>query len=209
MELVSIEEREASTAADIDRCGLSDPLDTTDVAINQYRLAPGDGFPGGLHAHMDQEEVFVVIEGKATFETYAPSVKPEETGEITVGSGEAIRFAPGEYHSGRNEADDDLVALAIGAPRNSEDVRIPVVCPDCDHENMRLETGTGEDRLTFACPDCKGERVPKPCPECGHDDLRVTLGEGTQIKTKTQIKPIVVCLGCGVEFEQPPVRDEW
>jgi uncharacterized cupin superfamily protein len=47
---------------------LSAALDATSVAINRYRLAPGEEFPGGLHAHADQEEVFVVLEGEATFD---------------------------------------------------------------------------------------------------------------------------------------------
>lgn len=199
MKMVSIEDRETS-AENINvtrRRGLSDPLGTTDVAINQYRLAPSDGFPGGLHAHMDQEEIFVVIEGEAIFETYAPhSGESPSEGTESVAAGEAIRFAPGEFQSGRNGSDRDCVALAIGAPRDSEDVRIPVACPECGHENVRLETG--REMLTFVCPDCGGERIPKACPECACDDLRVTLGE---------IKPIVVCQGCGGEFEQPPVRN--
>lgn len=201
MERISIEDiedREASTAVG-DRCGLSDPLWTTGVAINHYRLAPGDGFPGGLHAHMDQEEIFVVIEGEAIFETYAPhGGETPRKGTESVAAGEAIRFAPGEFQSGRNESDRDCVALALGAPRNSEDVRIPVACPGCGHGDTRLETGEG-DTITFVCPDCGDERVPTACPECGHDDLSVTLGD--------RATPIVVCQGCGVEFEQPPIRN--
>lgn len=199
MERVSIddiEDREASTAEGV-CCGLSDPLETTDVAINHYRLAPDDGFPGGLHAHMDQAEIFVVIEGAATFETYAPHGGTTRAETETVAAGEAIRFAPGEFQSGWNESDKDCVALALGAPRNSEDVRIPVVCPDCGHESVRL--ATEGDTITLVCPDCGDERVPTACPECGHDDLRVTLGD--------RATPIVVCQGCGVEFEQPPIRN--
>jgi len=109
-----------------DRRGLSDPLGTTDVAINHYRLGPGEGFPAGLHAHMDQEEVFLVLDGEASFETM--------DGEVTVGSGEAIRFSPGEFQSGRNASGSELTAVAIGAPRETEDVRIPVDCPDCGAE---------------------------------------------------------------------------
>jgi uncharacterized cupin superfamily protein len=108
---------------DIKRRDLSDPLGTTDVAINHYRLAPGERFPGGLHTHMDQEEVFFVLEGEATYETI--------DGEVTVREGEAIRFAPGEFQSGKNASDRELVVCAMGAPRDSEDIRIPVRCPEC------------------------------------------------------------------------------
>jgi len=171
-----------------DRRGLSEPLGTTDVAINHYRLAPGEGFPGGLHTHVDQEEVFVVLEGEATFETFE--------GKITVAAGELIRFGPGEFQSGNNESDEHIVALALGAPRDSEDVRIPVACPGCGHENLRLDfTGS---KMTFACPDCGAEHVPRDCPDCGHDDLRLTLADGGST--------VVVCQGCGSEFDNPPLR---
>lgn len=169
----------------IDRHGLSDPLGTTDVAINHYRIAPGEGFPGGLHAHMDQEEVFIVLEGKATYETMA--------GEIVVKAGEAIRFSPGEFQSGKNESDSELVLLALGAPRDTEDIRIPVACPECDHVDMRLVVT--EDESTFVCPDCNAERIPQGCPECGRDEMRMVLNEET--------KPVVACPDCGLEREKP------
>ena len=64
MEKVSIGDVEANAfGSDIDRRGLSDPLGTTDLALNRYRLDPGERFSGGMHAHMDQEEVFVILEG--------------------------------------------------------------------------------------------------------------------------------------------------
>lgn len=172
-----------------DRRGLSESLETTDIAINHYRIAPDEGFPGGLHTHMDQEEVFIVIKGEAAFETM--------DGEVTVDEGEAIRFAPGEFQSGKNDSDTELVAFAMGAPRDTEDVRIPVECPECGHDSVRLDIG--EDSHAFVCPDCDTEQIPQACPECGHDDLRITLGEETQT--------IVVCKDCGAKFENPPLRD--
>lgn len=205
MEHVSIDDEEPNAVGnDGDRRSLSEPLRTTDVAINHYRLASGEELSGGLHAHMDQEEVFVVIEGEATFETYTllrdADCESDETasegGEVTVGAGEAIRFAPGEFQSGANESDDELVVLAMGAPRDSEDVRIPADCPECSHDDMRLEIG--ESALTFVCPDCGAERVSQGCPECGHE-LRVALGEETQT--------VVVCRNCGAEFENPPFAE--
>lgn len=72
-----------SDLGDIDRLRLSDPLDTTAIAVNHYRIPPGNEFPSGVHAHMDQEEVFVVLDGTAAFETME--------GTITVEAGEAIR----------------------------------------------------------------------------------------------------------------------
>jgi mannose-6-phosphate isomerase-like protein (cupin superfamily) len=107
MEKVTIDDVEPSAfGSDIDRRGLSDPLGTTDFAINRYRLDPGERFSGSLHAHMDQEEVFVVVEGEATFETL--------DGEETISDGEAIRFTPGEFQSGKNDADEPLALAEAG-----------------------------------------------------------------------------------------------
>ncbi|PSQ33057.1 cupin [Halobacteriales archaeon SW_10_68_16] len=148
MEKVTIDDVEPSAfGRDIDRRGLSDPLGATDVAVNRYRLAPGERFSGGLHAHMDQEEVFLIVEGGATFETLDD--------EITVGAGEAIRFAPGEYQSGYNDGDGELLAFALGAPRETEDVRIPRECPDCGNDNMRAIPG--DDGFDLVCPECGAE----------------------------------------------------
>lgn len=137
-----------------DRRSLSDPLNTTDVAINRYVLDPGERFSGSVHAHMDQEEVFIVVEGEATFVT--------RDGEVTVEANEAIRFAPGEFQSGKNEGDEAVIAFGIGAPRGSEDVRIAyipgigdVTCPECGHDHLRIDPTDAEG---LVCPEC-GERL--------------------------------------------------
>jgi len=145
MEKISIDDVEANAfGSDTDRRGLSDPLGTTDFALNRYRLGPGERFSGGMHAHVDQEEVFAVVEGEATFETV--------DGEVTVGEGEVIRFAPGEFQSGKNDSDGEVVAFAMGAPRDSEDVRVPQDCPECGHDNMRAIPG--DDGFDLQCPEC-------------------------------------------------------
>lgn len=169
---------------------LSERLRATDIAINHYRIAAGEGFPGGLHAHMDQEEVFVVVRGEATFETM--------NGEISVSEGEVVRFAPGEFQSGRNEADDELVAVVIGSPRDTEDVRLPVDCPACGHGNVRLENDRGG--VAFTCPDCGTERHPRACLECDRDAVRIALDDDG--------RTVAACRNCGAEFEDPPLRDE-
>ena len=137
-----------------DRRPLTDALNLADVAIVRYVLEPGERFSGAVHAHADQEEIFVVLEGTATFET------PD--GEVTVGPDEAIRFAPGEFQSGYNAGDDEVVALALGAPRDTEKVwvsRIPergqdVACPACGRESMRFGH---EGEADLVCPDCGTE----------------------------------------------------
>ena len=170
-----------------ERRGLADALETTNLALNQYRLAAGEGLPGGLHAHMDQEEVFVVLEGEAIFETL--------DGELSVPEGNIIRFAPGEFQSGRNAGESPLIVLALGAPRETEDMRIPMACPDCDHENLRLDT---VDLLTFVCPGCDATHEPRDCPDCGHETLKITLDDRT--------RPVVLCPRCDATFESIPLQ---
>lgn len=168
---------------------LAETLETNTLALNHYRIAPGEGLPGGLHTHMDQEELFVVLEGTATFEMLDR--------EITVGEYEAIRFGPGEFQSGKNRSKTDVIVLAIGAPRETEDIRIPIRCPDCSHDSLRLDA---DRELTFLCPDCDAEHIPRNCPRCNDEDLRVTGGD-------KRANTVIRCSACGAEFDQPPLRD--
>jgi uncharacterized cupin superfamily protein len=168
------------------RQSLSDALGTTDVAINRYRLAPGEGLPSGLHTHLDQEEAFVVIEGTLTFETLAEPV--------VVDAGEAVRFAPGEYQTGANDGDSPAVVLAIGAPRESEAVRVPLSCPDCDHRGLSPEWHDGE--VLLACPDCGSEHRTRGCPECEREEMQVASGD-------REGETVVVCPDCGAERPEP------
>ena len=136
--------------ADIDRRGLSDPLSTENLAINHYHLEPGERLSGAIHTHMDQEEVFFVIEGEATFERL-------DEDDVTVGAGEAVRFAPGEYQSGGNSGDGDLRVLGLGAPLGSEDVRVPQDCPECGNDNLRIVPAEDGEGFDSVCPDCGAE----------------------------------------------------
>ncbi|WP_435146029.1 cupin domain-containing protein [Halobaculum sp. P14] len=141
------------TETGVQRRTLTDPLAAANLAVNHYLLAPDDRLSSGLHAHTDQEEVFVVVEGSVAFET------PD--GTVTVGGGEAVRFAPGEYQSGRNAADRDAVVLAVGAPRDGGEIRVPRVCPDCGHDGMRPEADADGDAY-LTCPDCGVEELSPP-----------------------------------------------
>ena len=214
---------------EVDRRGLSDPLGTTDLAINRYRLPPGERL-GGLHAHLDQEEVFLVVDGEATFETYAPggeaeiaggadgadgtdgageaggtggssvngddsadgSAAPTAADEVVVRTGEAVRFGPGEYQSGRNDANAEAVVYAFGAPRDGDDVRVPLACPECGHESRRPELADDGETPVLVCPACASES-PATCAECGGDDVRAVLSDGGT--------PVGVCRDCGAEAE--------
>ena len=103
------------------------------VAITRYVLAPGEAFSAGLHTHNDQEEMFYVVSGTATFE-----VGPERE-EVTVEDGEVIYFAPGEFQTGGNRSDDEVVGLAISAPgRRHEWSELDVLfdCEECGEETI-------------------------------------------------------------------------
>jgi mannose-6-phosphate isomerase-like protein (cupin superfamily) len=137
-----------------ERRPLSDVLGTEHVAIVHYELKPGEQFSAGLHAHHDQEEVFVVLSGTATFEH-------GERGEssTTVEGGEAIRFAPGEFQCGRNESDGPVVGLAIAAPGRRHDwdeIESPAPCEECG-----TVTGHGvrapDGGMVIYCLDCGAE----------------------------------------------------
>lgn len=154
MERVSIEDVDPTTTDDHrshDRRVLTDALGTSDVAVVHYALEPGERFSGSTHAHLDQEEVFLVVDGEATFET--------EDGEIIVGPNEAIRFGRGEFQSGYNDGDERVMAFALGAPRDSTDVRIShiagygdISCPECGHEDMAIDPTEADSEL--GCPEC-------------------------------------------------------
>ena len=184
MRKVSLEDIEPGTVAtDADRRGLTAPLGTTDVALNQYRLAPGERFSGGLHAHFDQEELFVVIEGEATFETL--------DGETVVGTGKAIRFAPGEFQSGKNDSGKELVAFALGAPCDTNDVRVPIPCPECGHENSCPMIDESVGGTVLICPDC-GATTEVECSNCESDRKRAVLDDDGETV-------LDICLDCGTE----------
>jgi len=154
MEKVSVADIEPQAmGSDVDRRGLSDPLGTTDVAINRYVLEPGEAFSPGLHAHLDQEELFYVVSGTATFEFRADPAGESET--VEVGPDEVVRFAPGDYQQGRNESDEQVVALALGGPRETTEGRVAQPCPECDSDVLAL--AAGEDGPVLRCPDCGAE----------------------------------------------------
>jgi len=157
MEKVSVDDVEPQAmGSEIDRRGLTDPLGNSDLAINRYVLDPGEAFSGGLHTHLDQEEVFYVIDGEATFEYRTDPAGESET--VTVGPHEAVRFAPGDYQQGRNEGDEQVVAIALGAPRNSTEGRVAQPCPDCDSDALAL--AQSEEGMVLQCPDCGAEMAP-------------------------------------------------
>jgi len=133
---------------------LSTALGTTGVAINYYERPPGSSIGYCYHRHHEQEEVFVVLSGTATFDT--------EDGDVAVESGELIRFAPGEWQQGWNRGDTRLEVLALGAPHEQGPTDLRRDCPAC-----------GE--LTPAVPDSTDEELVFDCDVCGVETGRYTL----------------------------------
>lgn len=182
MERVDVESVDATGVGGVTRRRLGDAIGTSDVAVNHYSVDPDERI-AGLHAHYDQEEVFVVLGGEVVFETL--------DGGVTVSAGEAVRFPPGEYQSCTNPGDGDAgagvaVVLALGAPADSQDVRVPVRCSACGNGEHRLTFPDGEERLR--CRECGAETVPQ-CPECDGDRLRVVLDDDA--------RPVDRCRDCG------------
>jgi hypothetical protein len=61
---------------------------------------------------------------------------------------------------GRNASDSEVVLLALGSPRDSDDVRVPRTCPACGHGDMRPELVDAREILV--CPNCGTEEVDPP-----------------------------------------------
>ena len=128
---------------------ISQALGFTDFAMNYFELGPGESFSGGFHTHHDQEEVFYVQEGTATFDT--------EEGEVTVEEDEVIRFAPGEFQQGYNDGDDPVVGFAFGAPGAQHDwdqIESMVFCQDCEEEVGHGLELTDEGAFRMTCTTC-------------------------------------------------------
>ena len=172
------------------KTAVGDALGIEGFALNRYRLPSGAGLPSGLHAHLDQEEVFAVLDGELRFETVA--------GAVSVEAGEAVRFAPGEYQTGKNAGTVPAVVLAIGAPQGSDAVRVPLDCPTCGALGLEPTWDTGSEEAVLRCHDCSSEHRTAGCPACGREELRVAADEAGN--------PVVRCPDCGAERDRPIYR---
>jgi len=154
MEHARIEDIDSWMGPATGKRSLTKALGATDVALNHYVLEPGESFAFGYHEHDDQEEMFYVVEGEATFETGG-----RDGGEtVTVGAGEAVRFAPGEWQQGWNRGDEQVVALAIGAPQESGETTILRECADCgERTEQEIQQTEAKDALVTLCLDCGAE----------------------------------------------------
>jgi|APHM01.1.fsa_nt_gi Thermophilic glucose-6-phosphate isomerase and related metalloenzymes len=138
---------------------LSEPLGTEGVAINQYELAPGESFAHSAHRHEEQEELFYVLSGTATFELFEPPPAPERTDAVTVDAGEVVRVPPGTFQFGVNRGDESVTALALGAPREYQGTNEYLVdCEDCGERTAQVfERRPAESVAVCRCTDCGGE----------------------------------------------------
>ncbi|MFC5972852.1 cupin domain-containing protein [Halomarina salina] len=127
---------------------LTGALGVEGLAVNYYEVAQGETIGDCYHRHHEQEELFYVVAGTATFET--------EGGDVTVETGELIRFAPGDWQQGRNAHDERLVVLAIGAPQDEGPIDLRRHCPECgDRTDAVLKAEDGAE--VFYCAECGAE----------------------------------------------------
>lgn len=147
-EKTSIEDVPSTATPASARRPIADAVGAENVSINYYELAPGESFAFGYHSHSNQEELFYVIRGTATFET--------EGGDVEVDAGELIRFAPGERQQGTNRGEEPVVALALGAPRDTGDSELFRECPECG-ERTPHRFGRDGDALLNICLECGAE----------------------------------------------------
>lgn len=139
---------------------LSRVLGTTDFALVYNELAPGEAFSGALHTHHDQEEVFYILEGTATFEV------GRDRNRIEVTEGEVIRFAPGEFQRGFNAADERVVGLIISAPGAEHDwtaEELRIECRTCGEETSHSIEPVDSGSWQAATLDLR-----MTCQECGN-----------------------------------------
>lgn len=169
MEHVSIDEIGSVPhfmGANTHRKPLARAVEAMGFACTYLELDPGESFSGGLHTHTDQEELFLVLEGTATFETATGPGAERETTE--VGAHEAIHFeADGPFQQGRNETDSVVRGFALGVPGSRHEwagTKALLECPSCEKEQV----------FEFEAED-PGVRMPDPadvtmtCSTCGHE----------------------------------------
>ncbi|WP_246989732.1 cupin domain-containing protein [Halorientalis marina] len=129
---------------------LTDALNTNNIALNYYELAPGDSFAYGYHKHEKQEELFIIQAGSVNFKT--------EEGEVNINAGEVIRFAPGEYQQGINTGEEWVEALVIGSPKESGNIEIRRKCETCEEwTSNSIEVVDGENTKITRCQECGSE----------------------------------------------------
>jgi quercetin dioxygenase-like cupin family protein len=150
METTAIDDLDSMMGPAAVKKRLAKGLEATEIALNYYELEAGETFGFGYHRHPDQEEVFYVLDGTATFET--------EEGDVDVAAGEAVRFAPGEWQLGRNDGEEPVRALAIGAPKDDREAEIKRACENCEtRTEHRVELADDRSAILAICTNCGTE----------------------------------------------------
>jgi uncharacterized cupin superfamily protein len=150
MQRVDIDELDSRKGPASVRRPVSRGLGAENVAVNYFELDPTETFGYGYHRHPEQEEVFYIIDGTATFET--------EDGEVRVESGGAIKFEPGEWQLGRNDGSERLRALAMGAPAETNQTELQRHCEACgERQPTWVERASDEDAVLTICETCGAE----------------------------------------------------
>jgi quercetin dioxygenase-like cupin family protein len=85
--------------------------------FNVVDIEAGGEIPAHDHSGDNQEEVFIILEGQATFVT--------DGEEHDAPAGTFCRFAPEVNRTVRNTSDANVRALLIGVPVDSGYVRMP------------------------------------------------------------------------------------
>lgn len=161
MEKVNVDDMESipnPMGANTVRNPITGAVGAEDVAVTHYELAPGEAFSAGLHTHHDQEEMFYIVSGTATFQTGT------DREEVTVDAGEVIYFSPGEFQTGLNESDEAVVGLAISAPgarHEWSELDAMLDCEECGEETRWTcgEDGSGDWEnqdidIVVTCQEC-------------------------------------------------------
>ncbi|MFL5908645.1 MAG: cupin domain-containing protein [Solirubrobacterales bacterium] len=85
--------------------------------FNVVDIEPGGQIPAHDHSGDNQEEVFIILEGKATI------VADDEDHDAPAGT--YVRYAPEVNRTIRNESDAPVRALLIGVPADSGYQQMP------------------------------------------------------------------------------------
>lgn len=150
-----------------ERRPVSRTIDDMGFAMVIFELEPGEAFSGAPHKHLDQEELFYILEGTATWTTKdEPGDDPETT---EVGPNEIIHFpADDRYQNGTNQSDSIVRGITIGSPGDRHEWKQALGladCPECRRETEHTFVPT-EDAADIRMPSA--DEMVIECTECGN-----------------------------------------
>lgn len=150
MEKVRIEDVDSWVGPQSAKRPVSRALDAEHLAVNYFELEPGERFGFGYHRHPEQEEMFYIMDGTATFET--------EEDDVVVEAGQLVRFEPGEWQLGENLGEETVRALAMGAPASENQTDLRRHCEECGgREPTSIERADDGPGIVTICESCGAE----------------------------------------------------